>query len=289
MSGSPVIFDRMAETSSPPNPFLGDQTPQVPEKSVAETGAASPAPVSVASTTPTPPPSPFNDVPVDDDIPTPSSKWRHRSVWRGLIALVLVFLIAGGLYWWFRDTGDTPALETPAPVADVKEPAAPVARPADEPLALSEDDANFESENFKAGEIVIGGDIQFLVDADEIGVLLVENIRGEAFTEKNKQDVKLVVTWTTNKLAQASVNYSKGIGQTEQSVEEDDYSYNHSVIISGLDPASTYLYTIDAMDRYGNRVKSEPHAVFTGARTVSLFDLIAGAIGEVFGWAVTNK
>jgi hypothetical protein len=171
----------------------------------------------------------------------------------------------------------------------VKEATPPALIPEQGTLALPDDNANFESENFKAGEIVIGGELQFLVDEDEVGALTVENIRGEAFTEKNKQDVKLVVTWTTNKLAQASVRYSKGIGQTERGIDEADYSYNHSVIISGLDPASTYLYTIDASDRYGNRVKSEPHAVFTGARTVSLFDLIAGAIGEVFGWAVTNK
>ncbi len=159
----------------------------------------------------------------------------------------------------------------------------------DEPTALPEGSANYVSENFKAGEIVIGGELQFLVAEDETGPLALDNIRGEAFTEKNKQEVKLVVTWTTNKLSQAAVRYSKGIGQTERSLKEDDFSYNHSVIISGLDPASTYLYVIDAADRYGNQLQSEPHAVFTGARTVSLFDLIAGAIGEVFGWAVSNK
>ena len=208
---------------------------------------------------------------------------------RGGVMLLLIALIAGIMYWWFRDVGTTIVPE-PKPVAEIKQPATPpTVAPETGTLALSDDNANYESENFKAGEIVIGGEIQFLVDEDEVGTLVIENIRGEAFTEKNKKEVKLVVTWTTNKLAQAAVKYSKGIGQTERSVDETDYSYNHSVIISGLDPASTYLYTIDATDRYGNRVKSEPHAVFTGARTVSLFDLIAGAIGEVFGWAVTNK
>jgi hypothetical protein len=204
------------------------------------------------------------------------------------MGLTLALIIAGFLYWWFRGVESSPT-EAPVGIPSGERTTAPLVIRNTAPTALPEGSANYASENFKAGEIVIGGEIQFLVDEDETGPLVIENIRGEAFTEKNKQEVKLVVTWTTNKLAQAAVRYSKGIGQAERSIEEDDFSYNHSLIISSLDPASTYLYVIDAADRYGNQIQSEPHAVFTGARTVSLFDLIAGAIGEVFGWAVTNK
>ena len=275
----------MAEQPSKNNPFLGSEKPQVPEQPVRITPENASAPASVA---PKISESPASDAD-GEMIPTPSSKWRHKAVRRGIIAFILVIIIAGVMYWWFRDVGEVPLdPETPTPTT-VETSAPPALAPDTGTLALPDDNANYESENFKAGEIVIGGELQFLVDEDEVGALTVENIRGEAFTEKNKQEVKLVVTWTTNKLSQAAVKYSKGIGQPERAVDETDYSYNHSVIISGLDPASTYLYTIDATDRYGNRVKSEPHAVFTGARTVSLFDLIAGAIGEVFGWAVTNK
>ncbi len=275
----------MAEQPSNTNPFLGSEKPQVPERPARTmpdqpSVSTSVAPKSVESAA---------DDSAPEAIPTPASKWRHKAVRRGAIALALVAIIAGVMYWWFRDGGGIPVIEDPKPAAEAPATTPPALAPDTGTLALSDDNVNYESENFKAGEIVIGGELQFLVDEDEVGALMVENIRGEAFTEKNKQDVKLVVTWTTNKLSQAAVKYSKGIGQTERGVDETDYSYNHSVIISGLDPASTYLYTIEAADRYGNRAKSEPHAVFTGARTVSLFDLIAGAIGEVFGWAVTNK
>lgn len=278
----------MAQQPSNSNPFLGSEKPQIPEKPVE--GAKEDISTSPSLATSETAPATTEPI-VEDAIPTPASKWRHRAVRRGGVALLLVAIVAGVLYWWFRDIGTSVTPETPdRPVTEEAKPATPPSiTPETGELALSEDNANYESENFKAGEIVIGGELQFLVDEDEVGALTIENIRGEAFTEKNKQEVKLVVTWTTNKLSQAAVRYSKGIGQTERSVDETDYSYSHSVIISGLDPASTYLYTIDAGDRYGNRLKSEPHAVFTGARTVSLFDLIAGAIGEVFGWAVTNK
>lgn len=265
----------MAEQPSNSNPFLDRREPAVPEKPMGTTLENFSAPAIP------------DESEAEDTILTPESKRRQRVMKRIAVALVLIATIAGVMYWWFRDVGDVP--DEPKPVTEVKKGTVPPIARETGTLALPDDSANYESENFKAGEIVIGGELQFLVDEDEVGALGVDNIRGEAFTEKNKQEVKLVVTWTTNKLARAAVKYSKGIGQTERSVDEIDYSYNHSIIISGLDPASTYLYTINATDRYGNRAESEPHAVFTGARTVSLFDLIAGAIGEVFGWAVTNK
>lgn len=206
---------------------------------------------------------------------------RKRLLWGG-VALLLVFLIAGGVYWWWQ----RPVVEEPATVT---EPTPSTTLPVvteEAPPTLLNDTASYRSENFKAGEIVLLGEAQFLQGDEGIAPLTLEGIRGEAFTEKNKQEVKLVITWTTNKLATAEVSYAKGLGQTPKIAETDDFAYDHSLILTGLDPASTYLYTIKATDRFGNIATSEPYAVFTGARSVSLFDLIAGAIGDVFGWAV---
>jgi len=150
-------------------------------------------------------------------------------------------------------------------------------------------DANYQSENFRVGDISIGGEAEFLLSEDNPEPLEVSSIRGESFTEKNKQEVKLVVSWRTNKLAKSTLSYSKGIGQAKKSIEEEDYSLSHSIIIPGLDQASTYIYDITSADRYGNQVTSESHAVYTGSRSVSLFDLIANAVGEVFGWAVKKN
>ncbi len=149
--------------------------------------------------------------------------------------------------------------------------------------------AEYQSENFRVGDIAIGGEAQFLMNEDTPEPLSITSIRGEAFTEKNKQEVKLVVSWRTNKLAQSEIAYSKGVGQAKKTIEEEDYSLNHSVIIPGLDQASTYVYEITSKDRFGGVSTSESHAVYTGSRTVSLFDLIANAVSEVFGWAVKKN
>lgn len=150
-------------------------------------------------------------------------------------------------------------------------------------------DANYHSENFRVGDISIGGEAQFLLSEDSPEPLEVSSIRGEAFTEKNKPEVKLVINWRTNKLAKSTISYSKGVGQAKKSIEEEDYSLNHSLIVPGLDQASTYVYAIESSDRFGNQITSESHAVYTGSRTVSLFDLIANAVGDVFGWAIKKN
>lgn len=226
---------------------------------------------------------------------TPETKkgFFRKIGWKKGILLIIILLLLGGggygFFWWKNSRGDA------APDAEpgvTRTETSSVLR-STESVTLEQlplfGDTNYQSESFRVGDIAIGGEAEFLLFEDNPAPLEVSAIRGEAFTEKNKQEVKLVVSWRTNKLAKSSVSYSKGIGQAKKNIDEEDYSLNHSVIIPGLDQASTYIYEIVAGDRFGNEITSESHAVYTGSRTVSLFDLIANAVGEVFGWAVKKN
>lgn len=208
---------------------------------------------------------------------------RGRYILWVVYGLLIFFVGAAIWYGWsrFKPIPENTDLASSVPTPMERTEIAEIV-----PIETITTEAEYSSENFRAGEIVFGGELAFLQSEDNIAPLTISAIRGEAFTEKTKQEVKLVVTWQTNKLSLADVEYAKGVGQNKKKMAEDDYSFNHSVIIGGLEPASTYLYTIKATDRFGNVVTSEPYAVFTGAKSVSLFDLIAGAIGDVFGWAV---
>lgn len=204
----------------------------------------------------------------------------------------LILLGVGGYIFFRQKNNNTQTTETPSSTQN--ETQGSLLSLSDN--ALSENDteavatnAEYQSENFRVGDIAIGGEAQFLMNEDTPEPLAITSIRGEAFTEKNKQEVKLVVSWRTNKLAKSTVAYSKGVGQTQKTIEEEDYSLNHSAIIPGLDQASTYVYEIRSSDRFGGTSTSESHAVYTGSRTVSLFDLIANAVSEVFGWAVKKN
>lgn len=213
--------------------------------------------------------------------------------WKNIVLIIIILLLlgGGGYVLFVRPSSSDETIET---TVDTRKTPVSGLRTI-EPNTLDTEqvplfgDTNYRSENFRVGDISIGGEAEFLLSEDSPGPLEVNSIRGEAFTEKNKQEVKLVVSWRTSKLAKSTVFYSKGLGQAKKSVEEDDYSLNHSVIIPGLDQASTYIYEITSIDRFGNEVTSESHAVYTGSRSVSLFDLIANAVGEVFGWAVKKN
>lgn len=142
------------------------------------------------------------------------------------------------------------------------------------------------SENYMLGQVVVGGDVTLASSDSESGVLAVSSVRGEAFLDKGKKDVNILVTWKTSKLSNATVRYGKNGGDLSKSIEEDGFGVNHSVILTGLDQATTYVYVITAKDRLGNEVVTDSYAVYTGTKSTSLFDLISGAVTDTFGWAI---
>lgn len=217
-------------------------------------------------------------------------KISRKNQW--IVIVSILILLAFGGYFFFKKVMNIGSSEK-------EEPASSQSRKKNSIVFLPEfavDESaslfggtNYQSENFRVGDIAIGGEAEFLLTENTPEPLEISSIRGESFVEKNKQEVKLVLSWKTNKLAQSEITYSKGVGHAVKTMNEDDYSLNHSLIISGLDQASTYVYTIASQDRFGNTIISAPYAVYTGARTLSLFDLIASAIGDVFGWAISKK
>jgi hypothetical protein len=229
------------------------------------------------------------------DIFAPEEKksFFQKIGWKNIVLIIIILLLfgGGGYVFFTRESVSNETLDVTGNTGQPPQTLLKTTNP--DSLTLEQvplfGDANYRSENFRVGDISIGGEAEFLLSEDNPGPLEISSIRGEAFTEKNKQEVKLVVSWRTSKLAKSTISYSKGLGQAKKSVEEEEYSLSHSVIIPGLDQASTYVYEIASIDRFGNEVTSESHAVYTGSRSVSLFDLIANAVGEVFGWAVKKN
>lgn len=212
---------------------------------------------------------------------------------RRFFPFLVSFLTVGGIaltsfFLWQRffktppEVGPTQAAPVSvAPSFPPKESEKPVAEEVRLPA-----DAIYQSEHFRVGDIALGGEAALTIPEIDVTPLEILSVRGEAFTEKNKKGSQLVITWETSKPALSEVSYGKNIESAEGVIREEAYGTNHSLIIPELAPASTYIYTIASRDKWGNTAKSDPYAVYTGAREVSLFELIAGAVGDVFGWAV---
>ena len=143
------------------------------------------------------------------------------------------------------------------------------------------------SENYKVSDINVGGSVM-VIDKNEKAPLEISNVKSESFISGKKEEVKLVISWQTNKPAISEINYGKNSNQNAQNIKEDSYGYTHGVIISGLEPRATYVYQIKCKDRWGNEFNSENFGIYTSSKPVSVFDLISNAAGEVFGWAL-NK
>lgn len=215
-----------------------------------------------------------------------SGRRKNRTMKIVIIALLLTGIMGGSFFlrqWYFSAEPEGPTQAAPI-VVDLPDPVV-VKEVSDETFPSS---APYQSERFRVGEIAISGEAALFVPETDTTPLEITSVRGEAFTEKGKNGAKLVITWETNKPALSEISYGKGIGQAEGIIREEGYGTNHSLIIPDLSQSSTYVYVLSSRDKWGNETESEPYAVYTGTREISLFELIAGAVGDVFGWAV-NK
>ena len=149
------------------------------------------------------------------------------------------------------------------------------------------------SENFKASQVSVGGTIAVASTEDNLP-LEISNIKSESFiTDKSgnaqgvsAEEVKMVISWTTNKLALSQIGYSKNNGQDPKTIKEDSFGFYHSVILAGIDPRTSYVFQVKGRDHWGNETDSDFFGIFTTSKPVSVFDLISKQINEIFGWAI---
>ena len=141
------------------------------------------------------------------------------------------------------------------------------------------------SENYKIDTINFGGNLAVLANKKNVP-LEINNIKSKSFVDNKKNEVYLVVSWTTNKMAISQLEYSKNNGQNPRVAKEDSYGFNHSVVLAGLDPGTSYVYQVKSNDQWGNSQKSKYFGIYTASNPLSVFDLISNAIGETFGWAI---
>jgi len=153
------------------------------------------------------------------------------------------------------------------------------------PNASQPNGGALSSENFKIKEIKFGGAIA-IASAQENPTLEISDVRSEVMKTKGKEEDRLLVRWSTNRLALSTIEYSAMNGNNPKKLTEDSYGFNHSVVLSSLEPGTAYTYFIKGKDRWANEVSSDRYSAYTGSKIISVFDLIVNAIKEVFGWAV---
>jgi len=142
-----------------------------------------------------------------------------------------------------------------------------------------------QSENYQSTLITFGGNTAMPDNLKEVA-LKIEEVKSELLTTKDQEEIKLLISWKTNKTSISEIEYGRSANQLEKKVKESKYGYRHSSMLSSLDPATAYVYRIRSKDKWGNEKISENFAFYTGAPNVSLIDLLLGTFKDVFSWAI---
>lgn len=203
------------------------------------------------------------------------------------IILLAIFFISLGFFSMkflsLRSIKNEPK-ETAVTISNENTSGKVLAAEQNQPASSADASRMFSSQNFKTPQITFGGDAITVPSGEQSTAPEIQDMRSELLMTKTDQQVKFVLTWKTNKLCRSSIDYLKE-GQPEaKTVSEDGYGFVHSVEIAPLNYSTSYSYTVTARDKWGNEMKSDKLAFYTGAPNVSIFDLLGGAFKDMFGW-----
>jgi hypothetical protein len=216
-------------------------------------------------------------------------RWTLLGVGAFLVASAVAFLV---WRWWYRPPVMTPLSPSDAtietPIIRTLDPVVPekTSAQSDTPSVPLKDESLLQSENYRLGDVSVGGDVSAFIDDDRYMPLSILSVRGEGVPDDAKKAARVLITWKTSKSATSTIKYGKNTGEAAKTVQEDGFGMSHSAVLPNLSQGTTYVYTISVHDRWGNEASSQSYAVYTGAKDVLLLDLIAGAFTDTFGWAL---
>lgn len=144
------------------------------------------------------------------------------------------------------------------------------------------------SEDFRIEQVTIGeGMGSQIYGVEDTSPLRVYGISSRILSVKDEPDkTEAVISWKTSRACRGSVEYSKKGGGNVKTVEEDNFSTAHTLILTDLEPDSVYEYVLISRDTLGAEQRSDPYVAYTGAPNTSLVDVLQGAAQKVFGWAI---
>ncbi len=104
---------------------------------------------------------------------------------------------------------------------------------------------------------------------------------------ENDNTSSVIISWQTDKPATTLVEYDPGIiggDYNNRSFEDRGLSNSHTVIIKGLQPASSYHYRLVSKDKRGNETVSQDYTFVTPSKEKSILQMILKSLEETFAW-----
>ncbi len=98
---------------------------------------------------------------------------------------------------------------------------------------------------------------------------------------------QMVVSWNTDEPSTSQIEYAKGVsGDSYGLSSKVDHSLvtSHVVVVSDLDPSSSYYFRAVSSDKAGNVANSSENSTLTAQAQSSIFDLILKSFSSTLGW-----
>lgn len=145
----------------------------------------------------------------------------------------------------------------------------------------------FNSENFKLSEVYFSGEPRMeMNNIDQDLPLEILKISGRLVNDKKEEKLSFILDWQSNRPCECAVNFSAQSEKNSRSIEEEKPDYSHSVALRPLDYSSVYSYSISCKDDYSSKWQSDKFVFYTGAKDMSLVDLLTDSAQDIFGWAM---
>lgn len=117
----------------------------------------------------------------------------------------------------------------------------------------------------------------------------ITQVKTETAVSSGKSElVQTIISWRTDEPSTSQVLWEQGVKQAEDlsnyTVEDENYTTNHIIVITSFKPASVYQFRVKGKDRSGNVAQSQDFTLLVPEKKKSVVQVIINNFEETFGW-----
>lgn len=129
---------------------------------------------------------------------------------------------------------------------------------------------------------------------DDLPPIIFQVQTESAISPGKEEKIQTIISWLTNEQSASRVYYMKGIGRkedefSEKTMQDNNFTKKHVVVITKFDPGSVYSFKVESMDSGGNVGFSKIYTILTPRQKESVFQVIMKNLEQTFGWVSKIK
>jgi len=117
----------------------------------------------------------------------------------------------------------------------------------------------------------------------------ITQVRTETAVSSGKSDVvQTIISWKTNEPTTSQILWEEGISEDSipknATLEDENYTTNHIIVITTFKPSSVYRFRIQGKDKSDNLAQSQDFTILIPEKKKSVIQIIISNFEDTFGW-----